>query len=330
MKVLVTGADGMLGASVCREALAQGYDVRAMILETSKLTTLDGLSLELVHGNLLNYASLERAVEGCDVIINVAASTQIWPRRSPLIHKINFDAVKSLVEIAKKSKISRFIQIGTANSFGHGSKDSPGNESTRFMGEFYKMDYVDSKYKAQQFLLNEVHEFGFPAVIINPTFMIGPYDAGPSSGKMLMALYLGQLPGFTSGMKNFVASKDVATATVNAISLGKIGNCYIAGNSNLTFEGYFKIACKVFERDFKLKKMPNGLILAVGFVSSAWSRITGKPPKLGFHMAQQASMKQCYDPTKARQELRMPSTPIEIAIKDCMDWWKANHYLNNL
>jgi len=330
MKVLVTGADGMLGASVCREALSQGYGVRAMILHGSVLTTLNGLSVEMVYGNLLDVESLERAVDGCDVIINVAASTQIWPRRSPLIYKINYDAVKSLVEIAKKYKIKRFIQIGTANSFGHGNENSPGNESSPFMGEYYKMDYVDSKYKAQQFLLNEAHGSGFPAVIINPTFMIGPYDAGPSSGKMLMALYMRQLPGYTTGMKNFVASKDVARATVNAITLGKIGNCYIAGNANLSFERYFTMASKVFERDFKLKKIPKWLILTVGFLSSIWSRINGKPPKLGFHMAQQASMKQCYDPSKARQELKMPSTPIEDAIKDCLDWWQANHYLNNV
>lgn len=328
MKILVTGADGMLGSNICREALSQEYQVRAMVLPSSKNTTLDGLPVEIVRGNLLDEASLEKAIEGCDIVINAAASTQIWPRRSNLIHEINFVAVKRLVELSKKNKVKRFIQIGSANSFGHGTPENPGNENTKFNGEDYKMDYVDSKHNAQQYLLEENRTTGFPVIIINPTFMIGPFDAGPTSGKMLMALYLERLPGYTSGMKNFVATKDVAVATVNAIKLGTLGNCYIAGNENLSFEFFFKRATKLFQREFKLKKVPNGAVLLLGLINSIWAKISRKPPKLGYHMAKQAIMKQCYDPKKAQRELNMPSTPIEVAIQDCIAWWKTNKYLN--
>jgi hypothetical protein len=44
-------------------------------------------------------------------------------------------------------------------------------------------------------------------------------------------------------------------------------------------------------------------------------------------MAQQATMKQCYSPEKARRELNMPSTPIEIAISDAVRWWEEHQYL---
>lgn len=326
MKVLITGADGMLGSSICREALKQGYELRALVLPNSRCTTLENLPLEIFHGNLLDEVSLEKAVKGCDAVINVAASTQIWPRRSPIIYKINYEAVVKLVGICKRHNLKRFVQIGTANSFGHGSPDHPGTEESVFMGNRYNMDYVDSKYKAQQFLIKEAG-LGFPALIINPTYMIGPYDSGPSSGKMIMALYEGKLPGYTSGMKNFVASKDVAVAAVNALKMGSPGACFIAGNENLTFGQMFQKACEVRQLPFRLKRVPNGLIYAVGFFSSIWARISQKPPKLGFHMAQQATMKQCYNPSKARKILQMPSTPIEQAMEDCLAWWKENDYI---
>jgi len=326
MKVLITGADGMLGSSICRETLDQGYQVRVFVLPNSPCKTLENLPVEIFYGNLLDENSMEKAIEGCDAVINVAASTQIWPRRSPVIHKINYDGVVSMVNLAKKKNVRRFIQIGTANSFGHGGPENPGTEESSFMGESYKMDYVDSKYQAQQFLLNEASN-GFPAIIINPTYMIGPYDSGPSSGKMILALYEGKLPGFTSGMKNFVASKDVAVAAVNALKWGEPGSCFIAGNENLTFEQMFRMACNVRNIPFRLKRVPNGIIYTVGFFSSIWARISGKAPKLGFHMSKQATMKQCYDPSKAREILKMPSTPIEAAIEDCLSWWKANEYV---
>lgn len=327
MKILITGADGMLGSSICREALIQGYSVRAFILPNRNMNTLNGLPIELFYGNLLDKISLEKAVEGCDVIINAAASTQIWPRRNALINEINFEAVLNLVLLAKKYKIHRFIQIGTANSFGHGTKNNPGNEQTDFMGNFYKMDYVDSKYKAQVWLLNEAKESKFPAIVINPTFMVGPYDSGPSSGKILLSLIQNQLPGYTSGMKNFVYSKDVAVATVNAIKLGELGNCYIAGNINLSFKEFFIEACKVQGKPFKLIKIPSFLIISIGLFSSVISRVTKRPPKLGFHMAKQSIMVQCYSASKAQNKLNMPSTPIREAIKSCIDWWKENEYL---
>ena len=45
-------------------------------------------------------------------------------------------------------------------------------------------------------------------------------------------------------------------------------------------------------------------------------------------MAKQATLMQCYDPTKARVELNMPATPIEDAIQSCITWWKENNYIS--
>lgn len=328
MRVLITGGDGMLGSSICREALSQGYEVRVMVLPGRKVSVLEGLDISYCYGNLLDPETLYQAVEGCDYVINVAASTQMWPRRSEMIWKVNYTAVEHLVAACKQFKIKRFVQIGTANSFGHGSISEPGNERTPFNGEAYRMDYVDSKFKAQTYIIDQCKTGDISGVVINPTFMIGPFDSGPSSGKMLMALFMGSLPGYTSGIKNFVASKDVAVAAVNALIKGTSGSCYIAGNENLSFEQFLKKACAVRGIPFALKKVPNFVIHSLGFFSSIGARISGKPPKLGYHLAKQATMQQCYSPKKAREELNMPATPIEEAIQDCITWWQENNYLS--
>jgi dihydroflavonol-4-reductase len=325
--VFITGANGMLGASVTREALSQGYQVKAQILPGSSTKVLDGLNIKIVEGNILDTEFLDREMASCQFVINIAALTTIWPRRLESLFAVNFKGVQNIAAMAQKYGHRRMVQIGTANSFNHGSKAQPGDENQPYTGDQFKMDYMDSKYEAQCHLLKLHQEANFPIVIVNPTFMIGPFDSGPTSGRMLLELYKNKLPGYASGGKNFVYSKDVAVATVNALKMGREGQCYIVGNENLYFGEMFKRAAKVFGQPFKVKQFPGFAINLVGAINSIIARLRGKAPQLSYSMAKMASVKQFYSPNKARTELLLPSTPIEVAIADCISWYKENGYL---
>ena len=325
--VFITGANGMLGASVTREAINQGFQVKAQILPGTNTQVLDGLSIEIVEGNILDRAFLEKEMSTCRYVINIAALTTIWPRRLSIIHEVNLQGVKNVADFAKQFAYERMVQIGTANSFDHGPKSMPGHEKNSYEAHQFKMDYMDSKYEAQCYLINLHQAQNFPVIIVNPTYMIGPFDSGPTSGRMLIELYNNKLPGYASGGKNFVYSKDVAVATVNALHMGRLGECYIVGNENLYFGEMFERASKVFNKPFKIKKFPGFAINLVGAINSLKAKMTGKAPKLSYSMAKMASVKQFYSPEKARQELLLPSTPIEEAISDCMGWYKENGYI---
>jgi dihydroflavonol-4-reductase len=304
--VFVTGANGMLGSSICRELLRQGYSVKAMCLPNHEAKTLQDLPLELVYGELLDKAFLEHAIKGCDYIIHIAALNNVWPRRSKRVIEVNYEGTKNIMEIAEKFNIIRMVHIGSASSFGNGTAEKPGNET---------------------FALNEYNQNGFPVIIINPTFMIGPFDSGPTSGAMLLALAKGQLKWFGSGGKNFVCSTDVAMAAVNAIKLGKVGECYIAGNQNLTYKDFLQKACNQLKRPFNLRRAPNLAIVMIGFISSLISKITGKKPRLSLGMALIAQENQYFSSEKAVLELKMPQTPIETGIEASLNWFKLNKYL---
>lgn len=317
----------MLGASVTREALSQGYQVKAQILPGSSTKVLDGLAIEIVEGNILDLDFLEKEMANCQYVINIAALTTIWPRRLESLFAVNLKGVQNIATLAQKFGLKRMVQIGTANSFNHGSKEAPGDENQPYTGDQFKMDYMDSKYEAQCHLLEMHRKQDFPVVILNPTYMIGPFDSGPTSGRMLLELYKNTLPGYAGGGKNFVYSKDVAMATVNALKMGRAGQCYIVGNENLYFGEMFKKATMVFQKPFKIKQFPGFAINLVGAINSIVARFTGKAPQLSYSMAKMASVKQFYSPAKAREELLLPSTPIEEAIADCIIWYKENGYL---
>jgi dihydroflavonol-4-reductase len=327
-KVFVTGADGMLGSSICRELLKQGYQVKAMCLPDRKTNTLSNLPIEIVYGGIDKKDFLVKEMKGCQYVIHVAALVKIWPRRLSCINEVNLMGTQHVMEAVSELNMKRMIHIGSANSFAFGTREEPGDESGSFNGWKYGMDYIDSKYKAQQMLLREFNKNGFPVIIINPTYMIGPFDSGPSSGQMLIALCKGALKFYCKGGKNFVCSIDVAKAAVNALTKGVTGECYIAGNQNMEFKEFFHKASKIINKEFKMRPAPYPIVLLAGFVYSLLALLTGKPPKISYSMAKMAKENQFFSAKKAVRVLEMPQTPIEEGIIQCIEWFKQNKYLS--
>lgn len=199
MKVLVTGADGMLGSHLVRQLLERNVAVRAFVQPGRQTGTLEGLEIEKVPGYLLEAKQLQGALAGCDGVIHAAASTQIWPARDEHIWRVNFDAVRILAEAVLDLGIPHYVHVGTATSFSPGPKERPGTEEGPYMDGKYGLDYQDSKYAAQQLLLEMFRERELPVKIVNPSFMFGAYDSKPGAGQMILSVYSGRTPGYTSG-----------------------------------------------------------------------------------------------------------------------------------
>lgn len=328
MEVLVTGPDGVLGSNVVRELLARSYNVSVLLLEGSKSPTLNDLPITKFYGNILNSNDLDAAFKGKDVVIHCAASTSVFPPRDPLVNRVNVDGTKNIIQACLAHNIKRLIYVGTANSFGNGnSLSNLGNEENPYTAAKYGLDYMDSKRKAQELVLEAVEQNGLPALIVNPTFMIGPYDSRPSSGAMILAVYNGKVPGYTNGGKNYVAVKDAAVATVNAIERGKIGSCYILGNENLPFKEAFGLIAETIGVKAPTRKLPDVFVKAYGSVNSTLAKLFKFSPAVTRELALISCENHYYSAEKARQELGLPQTPIKEAVKDCFEWFKANGYI---
>jgi dihydroflavonol-4-reductase len=324
---MVTGAGSLLGSNLVRRLIDAGHTVTVLLQKGRNTGTLDDLSVRKIYGDILDSESLHSACSKVDMVIHAAALVSIWPSRSELVRKINITGTRNMLECAKKHDVKLFIYIGTANSFSPGSKEQPGNEQTPFICGKYHLDYIDSKYEAQKLVLNTWETEGFPTLTINPTFMIGPYDSRPSSGEMLLGLYHRRIPGYTPGGKCFIHVQDVADAVVNALTIGKPGNSYIAGNANLSYKEFFTTACGVMGVPAPRIPIPRVAALLGGAAASAGSALTGKSPSLSFAMARVSCDGHYYDGSKAAHELGMPKTSIETAIEDCFIWMKEYEML---
>ncbi len=319
----------MLGSHVVRELLGRNVVVRALVQPGRRIGTLDGLEIERVEGDLLQPEAVRAALEGCDGLIHTAANTQIWPSRDRRIWAVNYEAVMILAEAVLQLGLRTFVHVGTATSFSPGPKERPGTEEGPYTDGKYGLDYQDSKYAAQQQLLKMHREQGLPVKILNPSFMFGAYDSKPGAGQMILSVYAGKTPGYTSGGKSYVAARDVAAAAVNALERGEYGQCYITAGENLDYGEAFRLIAETLDVKAPGLKIPDVLVDTMGLVGSLWGRISGRMPFLSYPMARVSHADCYYSNRRAVQELGMPLTDLQTAIVECFTWLKENGYVEN-
>ena len=325
--VLLTGATGFLGAHLARELLARKYKLRVLVRSGSGCQLLNGLPLAYFEGDVLDGKSVMRAMQGCNAVIHAAALTQVNPARSPLIWAVNKTGTEHVIQAAQSAGVNRLVYVGTANVFGFGTLEQPGNEASPFMEHNYGLDYINSKRAASQIIEQAVLTTHLPAVLVHPTFMLGPLDAKPSSGRMLLELYEGRVIGYPMGGKNFVHVRDVAVATVNALTQGRIGESYILGHQNLSYqEAFSQMAHSMGVKPPRWPISP-GLARLYGKGLDLWTGLTGFPVRLNSAMIAVANDGHYFNSRKAITELGLPQTSITSAIKEAFDWFEHTHYV---
>ena len=79
-KILVTGANGHLGANIVRSLLKKNYEINAFVRKDADLRGLTGLPVNYCFGDILDPEALIKAAFGCEAIIHSAAVYRVWAR----------------------------------------------------------------------------------------------------------------------------------------------------------------------------------------------------------------------------------------------------------
>ena len=330
--VLVTGANGFLGRHLVAELLRRGYPVRALVrpeksITSAALPSLKTLPIEYYEGDITQPATVAGAAEGCTAIIHAAALAQVNPARNPAVWAVNDAGTATVLDLARRANVQRFVYVGTANVFGFGTRHQPGDETRPFAGQHYGLDYMDSKRAATARVRRAVAEWQLPAVLVHPTFMLGPGDTKPTSNALLLELLRGQLPGYPPGGKNYIAVGDVAVAVVNALTQGRIGESYILGNVNLSYAEAFTLMARVMNVPAPRWPIPPALARLYGAACDWQTRLTQRPAKLNSAMVAVANDGHYFSAQKAITELALPQTDLRQAIQEAFDWFKDNNYV---
>lgn len=326
-RVFVTGGDGFLGIHIVYKLLADGYQVRVFSEVGRPTPTLDGTAVEIVRGDLREQSAVTSAVYGSELLIHAAASTSVWPSRSRLLKEINIGGTQNILHAAAVNGVKRIVHVGTASSFTPGTLHDPGTEESPDAATSYRLGYIETKREAQRLVVEEYRRSGLPAIVVAPTFMIGPHDSKPGSGQLIIGLVKQKVPGYTAGGRNYVHVRDVADGIVAALDRGRIGDSYILGNRNLSYREFFDIVSDLSGVKAPSIRFPSPLAIVAGFFGSLSGSILRRQPTLTLPMARISVEANYYSAAKAIRELGLPQTPIEIAVEEALRWFRDNGYI---
>lgn len=325
-RVLITGGNGFLGSNTARELYRKGYEIKLMMRVSADPSVITDIPCEIYYGEISNAEDVRKAVSGCNYVVHTASVTAQWGVSPELYQLINYKGTVNVVEACMHHGVEKLIHISTANTIGPGSKDKPADELYSFGLTNISSGYVSSKYIAQQYVLEQAERRGLPGVVINPTFMLGAYDAAPSSGKLILHGINKRLFFYPPGGKNFVAVNDVAAGIANAIELGRTGECYLMAGENLSYREFFKLLRKVSGQRPVMLQIPGFLLKMFGIMGTLLTMITGRATKLNYSSAYMLCLYNYYSGKKSERELGISYRPAEKAVEDALRWFRQNNY----
>jgi dihydroflavonol-4-reductase len=320
VKILVTGANGFLASNIIIELLDRGYYVRGMLRKPARLIT-DHPDLEAFYGNITEAEDVMRAVKGCSIVIHSASVTdQSLPEYSDY-ETVNVGGTYNILKACLEHKIQRLIYVSTANVFGYGTREFPGNEEIPIRFPFTRSDYAISKAAAQDMIFKTMSGSGTVINVVNPAFMIGPNDTRISSNRIILRALGKRILFLPPGGKNFIHVNDAASGICNAIDLAKDNDCYLLANENLSYREFYARLAEVTGKKPILITLPRFLLLMFGIAGSIL-RYTGIRTPISLTNMQIISLNNYYTGIKAVKTLNLPQTPVEKAIRDAISWFR--------
>ena len=115
--VVVTGAAGFVGTHLCRELVAHGWKVRALVRDPAKAAPkLADVRVEFRAGDIRDRRAVRQAFEGAGAVVHLAAIAIERKKSGETYEQVNADATRGLVEIAGEAGIERFVHMSQNGS----------------------------------------------------------------------------------------------------------------------------------------------------------------------------------------------------------------------
>lgn len=308
-RVLVTGASGFLGSRLVERLASEGHEVRALVRPSSKRGHLRGAVP--VEGDVLDEASLDRAMEGCQAVFHAAAVLGFWKGVESRQEEVNVLGTRRVCEAARRAGVGRLVHTSSVAAVGIPEEGAVADESSPFTPESARTAYARTKQAAER----EVLESGLDAVILNPSVVYGIRPNLHYASNLFQDLAAGRVPAYPTGGTSWVWAEDAAAGHLLAWRRGRPGRRYILGAENLPYRDFMRAVCRISGSRPPRIPVP-GLPARLAAAVLEWRAAgNGRHPVLSADMARLSSRHLYYDSGRARSELGWRPTPLEEAAR---------------
>ncbi len=327
---LVTGATGHIGNVLVRLLLERGENVRAMIMPGENPTPLNGLDVEIVEGDVLDYHSLQEAFRDIQVVYHLAGIISILPGKEPMVQVVNVIGTRNVIQAAQTMGVGRLVYTSSIHALKRMPHGILIDESIPFDIEHAISSYDSSKASASLEILTAVQN-GLDAVIVCPTGVIGPYDFRRSEMGQLILDCVEQKPMlYVDGAYDFVDVRDVAQGLILAGEKGRCGESYILSGERIAVLDIIKIVQEILGKRLFSLKIPMRLAHLTANLTPLYYRLTHIKPRFTSYSLATITSNSFISHAKAHLELGYLPRPLRESLNDTVKWYLKYKLLSKI
>jgi nucleoside-diphosphate-sugar epimerase len=321
-RVLVTGATGFTGGHLCRRLARDGYPVRALVRDRGREAELRREGIEPVLGNLTDPKSLERAVEGVELVYHVAALFRQENVSRKEMWETNVEGTRNMLDAAIKAGVRRFVHCSTVGVHGD-IKNPPANEEAPYgPGDHYQ----ESKTEAERVVLRYRAERRLPIVVFRPGGIYGPRDL--RFLKLFKAIKTRRFVMLGSGevLYQLIYVDDLIDGILLCgTKQNAIGNIYIlTGKEPATLNHVVQVIAEVVGVSPTRLRFPVTPVYVAGFACELVCKPFGINPPLYRRRVDFFRKTRSFDISKAKRELGFePKIDLRTGIGLTATWYRS-------
>ena len=248
----------------------------------------------------------------------------VSPDYNPLVMNVNVGGTKNIIQgCLSHPECKKLVYCSSTGAIPEEKKGKRIKEVIYFDEDQVLGCYSRSKAIATQAVLDAVRTEGLNACVVHPSGILGPEDpAVGETTKTVIDIINGEMPMGIDGSFNLCDVRDLAAGTIAAADRGRKGQCYILGNEEVSFRDF----AKMLEQEAGCKPIKSFLPLKVAYFVAKMiekkAKRSGKQPLMTTFSVYNLARNNCFDSSKAKEELGYTTRSYEETIRDQVQWLK--------
>ena len=280
--ILITGANGFLGAWLAKALVARGDEVRCLVRPKSDASALEGVAAKIIFGDVTDPPSLVPALEGVHTVFHLAGIRRATSRDEFM--RVNAEGTRHVADAMVAAGAKRFVLVGSLAATGPSVGGVPRVEEDSFAPQEW---YGESKVEAEKIAFS--YSGRLEVTCCRPARIIGPGDHENLTFFKLVKKGIVLKLGGPERKLSFVDVEDVVDQLLLQADLPQaIGESFFSASDEFeSVEELMRIVGEVLGLHPRTVYVPELVLTALGSAADMISNVSGKKLPLNRKLARQ-------------------------------------------
>jgi dihydroflavonol-4-reductase len=326
MKIVVLGASGHVGNAIVRAFVARGDEVTACGRRMSLPLNLAGVSVTYRSGDAERLGQLDQWIEGNDIVVDAAAPypVEVFGGGEGFLDQIR--QAERRTRLLLNAVRENGVQLAFISSFV--TMTQPDQSQHRLEAQVARLLY--SYFETKRLMESQIVQAargGTRAIIVNPSYCLGPWDLHDRRFCTVPLLLSGEIPAAISQALNVIDVRDVAIGVIAALEKKEYGVPILLNGHSIATQQLYSLICQLGGVRMPVGPVPSRLALLFASCMELGTTVMGRQaliPSGGMMMA--AAFDWRLSGETMQQHLGITARPLEHTIRDAILWYREIGY----